>query len=88
MPLGSSQKGSYDVTGAVVELVSLHSSVRSHSPTDSVTGSNSGRKNNPEWVLRVKSPLHNEAIELGVETKEEAIDWCNTIKYSNNRLSN
>lgn len=80
MPLGSLQKGSYDVAGAVVELVALHSSARSHSPTDSLAGNPSTRKPSPEWLLRVKSPMHAEPIELGVETKEDAIDWCSIIR--------
>lgn len=81
MPLGSLQKGSYDVAGAMVELVALHSPVRSHSPPDSIGDSALSRKATPEWLLRVKSPSHTDPIELGVESKEDAIDWCNTIKY-------
>ncbi len=81
MPLGSLQKGSYDVAGAVVELVALHSPGRSNSPTDSLTRNPSHRKPAPEWLLRVKSPSHTEPIELGVESKEDAMDWCSTIRY-------
>jgi hypothetical protein len=80
-PLGSLQKGSYDVAGAVVELVALHP--RSQSPPDTSPDLNP-RKIAPEWLLRVKSPLHSEPIELGCDSKEDAIDWCNTIKYYSN----
>jgi len=50
MPLGSLQKGSFDVTGAQVEGVPFATPPQAH------------------------------LIELGVETKEDAIEWCNTIK--------
>lgn len=80
-PLGSLQKGSYDVAGAVIELVALHP--RSQSPPDTSPDLNP-RKIAPEWLLRVKSPLHSEPIELGCDSKEDAIDWCNTIKYYSN----
>lgn len=87
MPLGSLQKGSYDVAGAMVELVALHSPVRSHSPPDSIGDNALARKATPEWLLRVKSPSHTDPIELGVESKEDAIDWCNTIKSVAQRCS-
>ena len=81
MPLGSLQKGSYDVAGAVVELGALHSPGRSNSPTDSLAQRNSSnRKPAPEWLLRVKSPSQTEPIELGVESKEDAVDWGSTIR--------
>ncbi|EFX86093.1 hypothetical protein DAPPUDRAFT_236642 [Daphnia pulex] len=83
-PLGSLQKGSYDVAGAVVELVALHP--RSQSPPDTSPDLNP-RKIAPEWLLRVKSPLHSEPIELGCDSKEDAIDWCNTIKSVAQRCS-
>jgi len=67
MPLGSLQKGSFEVTGAVVEMVALH-------PPDRAGPAP------PEWMLRIKPASYTHPIELGVESKEEAIDWCNTIK--------
>ncbi len=99
MPLGSLQKGSFDVTGAQVEVVPFAtppvsglggdnvslsgvSMVSSNSMSSLATQSTtSNRKpNTPEWRLRIKPANQAHLIELGVETKEDAIEWCNTIK--------
>lgn len=59
--LGSLQKGSLDVHGAVVELT--------YGPHQEL-----------ERILRIQNPSMQNVFEIGVQTKEQAIDWCNAIK--------
>lgn len=83
MPLGSLQKGSFDVTGAVVEIVAVNPPDRTgppSSPADVAINSSANRKVTPEWKLLIKPASYAHPIELGVESRDEAIDWCNTIK--------
>lgn len=111
MPLGSLQKGSFDVSGAQVEVIALAPSTpptpsmmigshlgmggiggdtvslggvsfSSNHTNNSGTLQNHGRKPAPEWLLRIKPANQSHPIELGVESKEDAIDWSNIIKYA------
>ncbi len=89
--MGNLRKIGFDVTGAQVEMVSfeapqntretvktrINSFLRSLS-TKTTTGNNTLQTR--EWCLRIKpaNPIH--LFELGVETKEDAIEWCDAIK--------
>ncbi|XP_058462061.1 1-phosphatidylinositol 4,5-bisphosphate phosphodiesterase gamma-1 [Malaya genurostris] len=59
--LGSLQKGSLDVHGAVVELCR-------------------GPHSDLERILRIQNPSMQNVFEVGVQTKELAIEWMNSIK--------
>jgi len=78
MPLGSLQKGSFDVSGAVVDIVAVAVSP-SHGGDVPL---NSHRNTIPEWLLRIKTASQLQPIELAVQNKEEAIEWSNAIRYS------
>lgn len=78
MPLGSLQKGSFDVSGAVVDIVAVAAS-SSHAGDVALNGH---RNTAPEWLLRIKTGSQLQPIELAVQTKEEAVEWSNTIRYS------
>ena len=90
---GLQTKESYDVAGAKVELLKLQPSLVRGQSTISVSSSTSDIVNNhhqssstvqaesgaPEWLLRVKLVSKTEILELGVETREEALDWAKAI---------
>ncbi|XP_055596548.1 1-phosphatidylinositol 4,5-bisphosphate phosphodiesterase gamma-1 isoform X2 [Uranotaenia lowii] len=59
--LGSLQKGSLDVHGAVVELC--------YGPHPEL-----------ERILRIQNPSMQNVFEIGVQTKEQAIEWMISIK--------
>lgn len=59
--LGSLQKGSLDVHGAVVELAY-------------------GTHPDIERILRIQNPTMQNVFEVGVQTKELALEWMNAIK--------
>ena len=82
MPLGSLQKGSFDVAGAVVEMSplgplrdALVSPSSVHSNTYTLT-----RRTSPEWLLSIKIASNGNVVDLGVDTKEEAIEWGHKIR--------
>ena len=82
MPLGSLQKGSFDVSGAVVDIVAVATS-----PSHGGDVALNGHKNTaPEWLLRIKTASQLQPIELAVQTKEEAVEWSNTIRYSVSKM--
>lgn len=58
--LGSLQKGSLDLTGAVVELSALSVPVTV------------GPNQRVEWLLRVQTPEQCQAFEAGVGNKDQA----------------
>ena len=79
MPLGNLQKGSFDVSGAIVEIIPVNPSPSQPTLTrDSRRGT---RRTTPGWILRVRSPSSIHPIELGVETKDEALEWATTIRF-------
>ncbi|XP_055537680.1 1-phosphatidylinositol 4,5-bisphosphate phosphodiesterase gamma-1 isoform X2 [Wyeomyia smithii] len=59
--LGSLQKGSLDVNGAVVELT--------YGPHPEL-----------DRILRIQNPLMQNVFEIGVQSKELAIEWMSSIK--------
>ncbi|XP_053689407.1 1-phosphatidylinositol 4,5-bisphosphate phosphodiesterase gamma-1 isoform X2 [Sabethes cyaneus] len=61
--LGSLQKGSLDVHGAVVELT--------YGPHPEL-----------ERILRIQNPSMQNVFEIGVQSKELAIEWMNSIKQA------
>lgn len=63
MLLGSLQKGSLDVHGAVVEF---------HLCNESQPGE-------PEWFLQIHNPSMQNAFKVGVKDRQEASDWKNAI---------
>ena len=100
MPLGSLQKGSFDITGAVVDIVAAavaphHSPVSPTSSTPSTPSTpgtpgalsyvtlNGHRNAAPEWLLRIKITSQLQPIELAVQTKEDALEWSNIIRFAN-----
>ncbi|KAI5700586.1 hypothetical protein M8J75_000926 [Diaphorina citri] len=77
--LGNLQKGSLDVVGAVVELVPTASGVsasphRGGAPTPHRSGGGL------ECLLRLHNPSMCNVLEVGAETKEEALDWMKIIR--------
>jgi phosphatidylinositol phospholipase C, gamma-1 len=58
--LGNLQKGSLDVHGAVVDVITGNGEL--------------------EWILRIQNPTMPNCFEVGVQTKEEAIEWMDAIK--------
>ena len=80
MPLGSLQKGSFDVSGAAVEIFAMGpTSPTSSAPDHLDLGA---RRSAPAWMLRIKTPTSLNVIELGVAEKEEAIEWATKIRWN------
>ena len=79
MPLGTLQKGSFDVAGASVELIPVQPSSPT-SPNLTRESNRVSRKAVPEWVLRVRTPNSAHPIDLGVESKDECVQWAITIR--------
>lgn len=65
--LGSLQKGSLDLTGAVVELSALTIPVPVGGPQ------NIGQGQRVEWLLRVQTPEQCSAFEAGVGSRDQAL---------------
>ncbi|XP_026461252.1 1-phosphatidylinositol 4,5-bisphosphate phosphodiesterase gamma-1-like [Ctenocephalides felis] len=74
--LGSLQKGSLDLTGAVVELSALTIPVPVGGPQ------NIGQGQRVEWLLRVQTPEQCSAFEAGVGSRDQALEWTNALKES------
>ena len=75
------------MAGAEVELLKLQASlvraqssvsVNSNTLEDS-TPSNESKSGAPEWLLRVKLASKTETLELGVESREDALEWRKAI---------
>lgn len=71
------------MSGAEVEFLKLQPSLVRAQSTISVSstqGENVVSKNGaPEWLLRVKLTSKSEILELGVESREEALEWVKAI---------
>ncbi|XP_032784471.2 1-phosphatidylinositol 4,5-bisphosphate phosphodiesterase gamma-1 isoform X1 [Daphnia magna] len=80
---GLQSKESFDVSCAEVEFLKLQPSLVRAQSTISVSstqGENVVSKNGaPEWLLRVKLTSKSEILELGVESREEALEWVKAI---------
>ncbi len=77
------------MAGAEVELLKLQASlvraqstisVNSNVPEVATTPSTENKPSgSPEWLLRVKLASKTETLELGVETREDALEWRKAI---------
>jgi len=75
------REGSFDIAGAEVKIIvpqQINLSVNSSTPTTSeITAIR--KRISPAWIRRLK--LTSEVVvELGAETEDEAIEWCDTVK--------
>jgi hypothetical protein len=68
----------FDMTGATVELLKVRQSTihgSSESEQQTVEGGVI-----PRWIVLVKLASETEKIELGVESRENALNWANAIR--------
>lgn len=73
------QKGDmyFDVTGATVVFSKMN---RSTSQTQSDPEQTVDVGVIPKWLLLVKFPSQTENLELGVESREDALNWVQAIR--------
>lgn len=67
----------FDVTGATVELLKVRQSTI-HGSSDSEQTVEGGVI--PRWIVIVKLASETEKIELGVESRENALNWASAIR--------
>ena len=66
MPLGSLQKGSFDIVGVTVDI--KKNTV--HPAPD---------RNKLEWLIHMAHPITQQEFEVGAETRDEALQWAGII---------
>ena len=76
MPLGSMQKGSFDIMGVTVEV----------KPNANRTAVNADN-NTLEWAIRMENPVTFEEFEVAAETREEALEWAATVRETGQSAS-
>lgn len=74
--------GSFDIARAEVKIIVPQQINVQSTPSISATSEVIAirKRIRPGWMLRIKL-TSEKIIELGAETEDEAIEWCDAIKY-------
>ena len=72
------REGSFDIAGAEIQIIVPQQIVPS-SPSPTAITAIMKKRIIPGWMLRIKLTTEM-VIELGAETEDEVIEWCDTIK--------
>lgn len=89
MPLGSLQKGAFDIVGVSVEVKQNTSggsgSRISSSSSDLEHNHHQGRA--ADWILRLERPSEGFSFEMAAGSREEVLDWAATIRETGQHAS-
>ena len=84
MPLGALQKGSFDIVGVTVEIRPN----TSHPTVAATAVSEQPHPDNKlEWLIHLSHPVTMHEFEVAAESKEEAVQWADTIKETGKSAS-
>ena len=75
------REGNFDIAGADVKIIVPQQISLPSTPSTPTTSEITAirKRISPTWMLRLKLTT-DKIIELGAETEDEAIEWCDTIK--------